>query len=205
MPAYVELWVEGVRDRVPLEAAKITIGHAGSNDVALTFDPTASRLHAVLEPLAGGWCVRDLSSRNGTHVNGERIWGEQPLRPGDEIRVGQTKLYFRVDSPVDQGETTAGAERPPDITRRERDVLLALCGPLASESVFREPASIRDIAHALVVTDAAVKQHLSRLYDKFDIQESGERRRVRLANEAVRRGAVSMAEITEWVKRRDQP
>jgi DNA-binding CsgD family transcriptional regulator len=45
-----------------------------------------------------------------------------------------------------------------------------------------------------VVTEAAVKQHLSRLYDKFGIFDQ-EGRRARLANEAIRRGAVSTAEI----------
>ena len=45
-----------------------------------------------------------------------------------------------------------------------------------------------------MVTEAAVKQHLSRLYDKFKIFDR-EGRRSHLANEAIRRGAVSMAEI----------
>ena len=61
---------------------------------------------------------------------------------------------------------------------------------------FTEPASTRRIAEALVVSDAAVKQHLLRLYDKFGIYGDGERRRVRLANEAVRRGAV-FADMSE--------
>jgi tetratricopeptide (TPR) repeat protein len=42
-----------------------------------------------------------------------------------------------------------------------------------------------------VVTEAAVKQHLSNLYSKFRLAGDGERRRVRLANEAIRRGAVA--------------
>jgi hypothetical protein len=73
-------------------------------------------------------------------------------------------------------------------------VLLALCGPMFTGDVFREPATTRQIAAELVVTEAAVKQHLSRLYDKFAIHEA-EGRRTRLANEAIRRGAVSTAEI----------
>ena len=63
-----------------------------------------------------------------------------------------------------------------------------------SGDVFREPASIRQIAGDLVVTEAAVKQHLSRLYDKFGIHER-EGRRARLANEAIRVGSVSTAEL----------
>ena len=44
------------------------------------------------------------------------------------------------------------------------------------------------------VSEAAVKQHLAHLYDKFGIYE-GDRRRVKLANEALRRGAVSLADV----------
>ena len=61
--------------------------------------------------------------------------------------------------------------------------------------VFTEPASIRRIAAALVVSEDAVKKHLGRLYDKFLIGEADERRRVRLANEALARGAVHLREI----------
>jgi tetratricopeptide (TPR) repeat protein len=81
----------------------------------------------------------------------------------------------------------------PELTRRERDVLAALCGPVVSDDVFAEPASVRQIAQELVVTDAAVKQHLLHLYDKFGIQAAGVRRRVELAREAVRRGAVDLS------------
>jgi tetratricopeptide (TPR) repeat protein len=80
----------------------------------------------------------------------------------------------------------------PELTRRERDVLVALCAPLRSDEVFAEPASVREIARALVVTDAAVKQHLLNLYDKFGIGATGGRRRVMLAKEASKRGAVDL-------------
>jgi pSer/pThr/pTyr-binding forkhead associated (FHA) protein len=205
MPAYVEYWVKGARSRIALAEDRAAIGQSPLNDIPLPFDATVSRVHAVLERLPSGWCVRDLNSRNGTFLNGDRIWGERPLRPDDEIRVGRTSLVFRVDAPVHMGESTAGTEEAPDLTRRERDVLLSLCASLISEAPFREPASVRGIARTLVVTEAAVKQHLIRLYDKFHIPAHGESRRVNLANEAIRRGAVSMAEIQAWMKRRQAP
>ncbi len=79
----------------------------------------------------------------------------------------------------------------PRLTRREQDVLAALCQPRLEGEIFTEPASVRQIAEALVVTEAAVKQHLGHLYEKFAIPP-GDGRRARLANEAIRRGAVSM-------------
>jgi DNA-binding CsgD family transcriptional regulator len=88
-------------------------------------------------------------------------------------------------------------ETAPELTRRERDVLVALCRPLAEGEIFASPASVREIARALVVTDAAVKQHLSHLYDKFGISEAGTKRRAALAREAIRLGAVSLEDLDE--------
>jgi DNA-binding NarL/FixJ family response regulator len=61
--------------------------------------------------------------------------------------------------------------------------------------MFTQPASTRAIAEELVVTSAAVKQHLANLYDKFGISGDEASRRVSLANEALRRGAVAIADL----------
>ena len=71
-----------------------------------------------------------------------------------------------------------------------------MCQPLLSGDPFTEPASIREIAAALVVSDAAVKQHLANLFDKFGLVE-GDRRRVRLANAALSSGAVSLGDLRQ--------
>jgi DNA-binding CsgD family transcriptional regulator len=199
MGGYLEVWTPGGRELVTLEAGRLTLGADPANDLALPADPTLSRLHAVLERYEAGWCVRDLGSRNGTFVNGQRIWSERSLRPGDELRVGATRLVYRGDEPGGAG--TQASEPAPELTRREREVLVVLCRTVLAGDAFTEPASIREIADALVVSEAAVKQHLAHLYDKFGIQGGGERRRVRLANEALHRGAVTMAGLRQEVAR----
>jgi pSer/pThr/pTyr-binding forkhead associated (FHA) protein len=196
MAAYLEVWTAAGRELVALETGRLTLGADPANDLALPADPTLSRLHAALERYGAGWCVRDLDSRNGTFVNGQRVWRERPLRPGDELRVGATRLVYRSDEPAG-GKRTQASEPPPELTRREREVLLLLCRTVLAGAAFTEPASISEIADALVVSEAAVKQHLAHLYDKFGIHGGGERRRVRLANEALRRGAVTIAELRE--------
>jgi pSer/pThr/pTyr-binding forkhead associated (FHA) protein len=180
--------------RVELTTDRTTVGQATENDIPLTEDPTASHLHAILEQFPAGWCVTDLGSSNGTWVNGERIWSSRRLRHGDEIRLGQSRLIFR-DPESAVGTQTEVEDLPPTLTVRERDVLVALCRPLLDRDIFTEPASTRVIAEELVITQTAVKQHLTNLYDKFGVAADDSNRRSRLANEALRRGAVSLTEL----------
>lgn len=182
---------------VTLDGDRATIGKAPSNDVSIPTDGRVSRLHAVLERFDAGWAIRDLGSRNGTFVNGRRVWDSMILRSGDEVRVGETTLVFRFPGEVRDVGSTDTAQGRPNLTRRERDVLLALCRPVLGGDVFTEPASIREIARELGVTEAAVKQHLIHLYDKFGLYEANERRRVRLANETIHRGAVTLGDLRD--------
>jgi pSer/pThr/pTyr-binding forkhead associated (FHA) protein len=179
MSCHLEVSKPSGRELIPLTGQRVTIGKASSNEVPLEHDETVSRLHAVLENLGFAWSIRDLGSRNGTYINGEKIDAERVLRSGDEIRLGKTRLVFLK---AKQGD--------------ELDVLVVLCRPLVSDDPFPEPASVKRMATELFVTEAAVKQHLQNLYDKFAIPAEGDRR-VRLANEALRRGAVTIAQLRE--------
>jgi len=57
-------------------------------------DPQSSRHHAEIRAGHDGFRLRDLSSTNGTYLNGVAVV-EQPLRDGDEIRIGTTVLRFQ--------------------------------------------------------------------------------------------------------------
>jgi hypothetical protein len=190
--SYVEVWGRGGRELRALDSERMTVGTLDSNDIVVGGDGV-SRVHAVFERFGDTWCVRDLGSRNGTFVNGARIIGEHALHSGDEIVLGRLRLLFRAPA---RGKETAAIAQAPRVTQREHDVLVALCRPLLTGDAFTEPASIRAIAAELVVSEAAVKQHLSRLYVKFDV-DAGERRRVQLANAAVARGAVKLGDLQQ--------
>lgn len=192
MSTYLEVWSSGTSAMVPLEGLRLTLGRADDNDVVL-HDRRVSAVHLLLERIGPRWSVRDVGSRNGTIVNGERLLSERFLHPGDEIRVGASRLVYRAGaSPT--SPTTEGTTAAPMLTRRERDVAVALCRPLAEGSLLTEPASVAAIAAELVLTDSAVKKHISNLYDKFGLYDD-DRRRGRLANEAISRGAVRLAEL----------
>jgi pSer/pThr/pTyr-binding forkhead associated (FHA) protein len=204
MAAYLELWRPSGIEPVMLDGDRVTVGAEDSNRVCLGDDGTVSRLHAVVENYGSGWALRDLGSRNGTYINGRRVLGEQALHPGDELRIGKTRLIFRDQSApmrAAKGTQVLDVDPSPDLTRRERDVLHALCRPVASSAPFSQPASIRAIAKELVVSDAAVKQHLIRLYDKFGLTDRSENRRVRLANEAVAHGIITPGELSRIEER----
>lgn len=198
MAAQIEVGRRSGSEQVTLTDERVTVGRDSTNQICLIDDDAVSGMHAVLERYSSGWALRDLGSRNGTFVNGERVTGERPLHNHDQILVGSTRMVFRdPDSrPRNAGTTRILTALPRlDLTRRERDVLIALCRPLSSSDPFKQPASIRAIAQELVVTDAAVKQHLLHLYEKFGLDRDAENRRILLANQAIQRGVVSPEEL----------
>lgn len=67
----------------------VTLGRDITNDIVIN-DPEVSRHHLRLTRGAGGFTVEDLGSTNGTFVNGQRLTGARPLRPGDMLGLGET-------------------------------------------------------------------------------------------------------------------
>jgi hypothetical protein len=200
MSAHLEIWKPSGRELFMLSGQRVTVGKASTNGLTLEHDATVSRLHAILDNLGSAWSIRDLGSRNGTYVNGEKIFAERVLRSGDQLRIGSSRMVFwdvgQAGEPDANDQTITAEPAAPRLTRRELEVLIVLCRPLVSDDPFPEAASVRRMARELFVTEAAIKQHLQNLYDKFAIPAEGDRR-VRLANEALRRGAVTLAMLRD--------
>lgn len=73
----------------------ITIGRSSENNIVIN-DAKVSRTHLQLVQNDNGVCsVVDLSSTNGTFVNGQKITGEVRLQPHDVIRIGNTTLPWQ--------------------------------------------------------------------------------------------------------------
>ena len=195
--AGLEIWApKGGRRIVELVDERYVIGKADDADVVLTDDSTVSAAHAMVERIGKRWYLRDLNARNGTYVNKSRIVGEQALRDRDELVLGKTRVvYFAQEARRDP--TTDAIAPAPKLTERQHEVLVALCRPMLSGDTFTPPTPVREMAQELFVTLAAVRENLNRLYDKFDIVREGGDRRVQLANEAIRRGAVTRKDIEQ--------
>lgn len=75
--------------RCPLRHKPLVVGRNESADVAVIEDAYLSHEHFQIVPDADGFFVRDLSSKNGTWVNGRRV-SEHRLQPLDRIRAGRS-------------------------------------------------------------------------------------------------------------------
>jgi len=82
--------------QVLLTRPETTIGRAESCDVGLFGDTAVEKLHALIKREANRWIVSDAGTPSGTLLNGQRITGPTPLRPGDRIQVCGNILSFAV-------------------------------------------------------------------------------------------------------------
>jgi EmrB/QacA subfamily drug resistance transporter len=103
---------------VPLTGT-ITLGRDPACVVVFN-DEEISRHHARISPERGGATIEDLSSTNGTFVNGERLLASAALLPGDTIELGSAILEYRA---VDLPATRARPIQAPQVTA-VRDVLM---------------------------------------------------------------------------------
>src|SRR5690606_1000957 len=78
------------RTEISLDRERLSIGRRSRNDLVLE-DLTVSGEHALIQLHPEGCLIRDLESRNGTHVNGRPI-SECELAEGDTIDIGIYRL-----------------------------------------------------------------------------------------------------------------
>jgi S1-C subfamily serine protease len=95
-------------------------------DADLCFDPeqdlTVSGRHAIIGRDQSGWFIRDLESRNGTFLNGERVQ-ESRLRDGDRIAFGWQgpEVEFHVGDTASAGAPPPTAPQATSVTRVIRE------------------------------------------------------------------------------------
>jgi hypothetical protein len=88
----------GAERTVEFDGTGLTIGRAPDNDLVLA-DGRVSRHHARLAGRRGTLVYIDLSSTNGSRVNGVQV-GELVLGVGDRIELGDTMIIVEVAGDV---------------------------------------------------------------------------------------------------------
>ncbi len=100
----------------------VSLGRHPGNRIVLANDVKASARHAELRLAGRSYCVVDLSSTNGTFLNGEKLVPEtlRALKHGDTLVVGDTSFAFTTGEgeqsrPSSDGSTVR-AEEPPAVS-----------------------------------------------------------------------------------------
>jgi FHA domain len=73
----------------------LSVGRSKEADVRIE-DRYASSLHARVFSREGRFYVEDMSSTNGTLLNGATLQGEAELIDGDNVQIGDTVFRFEV-------------------------------------------------------------------------------------------------------------
>src|SRR5262249_18521622 len=138
---------DGRSEREVLLVGTIVVGRDPScqlNDL----DPLLSRRHAEFVPSNKGVTVRDLKSRNGILVNGDKV-PERVLKPGDVVQLGHLHVRYVeepvVKSPEDHSRVSAKTE-----TGIEVPTMAPVARPLAP--LPRADAAAAPTAMAPIVT-----------------------------------------------------
>ena len=90
--ASLTVHAEGCEQKYVLENPAVTVGRGLESDIRVK-DIKASRRHCQIVKTPQGYQCLDLSSGNGTWLNGVQI-KQQALAEGDKIQVGSTTITF---------------------------------------------------------------------------------------------------------------
>jgi len=179
---YLEL-VRGAPPGPPhrLAPGAFVIGREPGVEVVLGVEGV-SRKHARLTVESSGEArVVDLSSRNGTFLNGRRV-ADAPLRDGDELRIGPVVLGLRYVAASDRAaiaqmlppRPAAGAGVPPGIPAPGRPAQSDSALPLSPRErevavLVAEGLTNAEIGARLHISPATVGRHLSNVYERLGI------------------------------------
>lgn len=153
------------------------IGRGEHCDLVLD-DEIVSNDHAELARRGASYLLADLGSRNGTVVNGRVIDRAVRLSSGDVVQIGSFRLELELPK-------TAGTTPRPaiavELTDDERTVARALVAPYRRGETFAgRPATRREIAEQLHLSESTVKRRLDSLARKLKLaaEPRGDRSRM---------------------------
>jgi pSer/pThr/pTyr-binding forkhead associated (FHA) protein len=118
-----------------------TLGRGPRADLRLR-DPSASRLHVRLLRDGDRFLAEDLGSKNGLRVNGRRCRRRRPLRPGDELTIGETRLLLTRGILDEETAGAAAVAAAPAGVERSGKTPRSAAIPLAAVAALAALASI---------------------------------------------------------------
>lgn len=87
----------GIPKDIELTVEPVSIGRSREADIPL-LDDKVSRVHCGIRLSEGKFYLKDLKSRNGTYVNGQRVEDTIEIKAGDRIQIGSTVFVMEAAS-----------------------------------------------------------------------------------------------------------
>ncbi len=152
-----------------LERVVATLGRAEESEVGLFGDPGVLPRHARIERRGQAFVLKDLSTQDGTFVNGQRVESAE-LRDNDRIKISNYELSFHVRKGAGVSMPGVAADRiasPSPLARAPQPAAAAGAGPHLIDAAGRRfalgpGATIRlgrAVDNDLVLEDASVSRH----------------------------------------------
>jgi hypothetical protein len=141
---------DGRSEREVLLVGTIVVGRDPScqlNDL----DPLLSRRHAEFVPSGKGVTVRDLKSRNGILVNGDKV-PEHVLKPGDVVQLGHLHVRY-VEEPVVRSPEDHSRIRAKTETGIEVPTMAPVAKPVAAVPMAAAAAAPTSMAPIVTSND----------------------------------------------------
>ena len=113
---------DGTKKVFPVRNKATTLGRRPDCDLCIPLQ-VVSRRHCQLSQEDNALKVRDLSSSNGTFLNGLKVDDEVPANPGDNLQVGPLTFTIQIDGrPAEiTAPDTAILQPMPDISTANTD------------------------------------------------------------------------------------
>lgn len=114
------------REMLPLEKDYNLIGRDPSSGIVIE-DISVSRKHAELVYRDSSWSVRDLNSKNGTYLNGEKLAPNKTVRfgPGSTLSFGKKAAYRLEKEEIQEDINIHKADMPGNINQIDAEKMIA--------------------------------------------------------------------------------
>jgi len=113
---------DGSQKAFSLPSNITVIGRRHDCDLCIPLMPV-SRRHCQLNLNKEALKIRDLDSRNGTYLNGERINGEATVKAGDYVKIGSLTFLLQIDG--EPKEIVPPEQAKPKPSQKEKPTMKA--------------------------------------------------------------------------------
>jgi len=149
------------------DGQSIKLGRDAGNDVVLD-DAGVSRVHATLSASSKGLVVADLSSLNGTFVNGERLDSMRDLSSNDIVDIGAAKITVQLKG-AEVVDSLSGGGSSRAMTAQLKPVsVTVLVATVRKFDVISREIETKDVVEMLLGWKTAVSTAVSECKGEID-------------------------------------